>query len=609
MVEPIHNDKTVAAAGLAASFSKAFVETFDCEIGLVPCAVGGTSLADWAVGGDLYNAALAKARAAQTNSEICAILWHQGESDMGNANYALQFKAIIDSLIEDLGLDADKIVIITGEIGEFRGASGENLNNRLTTISEYYENYGVADASGLTAEADGKHFDAPSLRVFGYRYFDIFYNCVTGKNYEFDEDPDSYRITPESTNDGYLSKVDFEEQTVGTEYSGGGNINSYVSYNAKNGVFSIAGDESNKYLALTHIGDTNQPYIDIPLSKDINGGVIVVEGSFMLSENSLSNGELIKLIDSTNTGSKFLRLIYLKEGGELCNMTGSTVGDSLGVSLSSTEFTKIKIVLNIDKNTKDIYVNGRLVGDGLALHTDSAADYTFTKARIMQYKASNAGTVYFDDYAVYETEDYLLNADFDGLVAGTVYSGTNSESLGNGVTGYLRGSEIQVVADAEGGNYVGLKSAEAYSTSAYLDAAISVTAGTKIVIEGRFLINEGFAGGGDLLKLVLSSGSITLIHVDADGELYNVVYNGNSASRGEALGVKLYYEEWTPIKVICDLENNTKEIYVNGYKIEGSFTLNESGTKEVVPTKIRIMQFKKNGGGTLYLDDLKCYYM
>ena len=47
MKEPIHQDKKAAGVGLAASFAKAFVETFDQEILLVPCAYGGTSLSQW----------------------------------------------------------------------------------------------------------------------------------------------------------------------------------------------------------------------------------------------------------------------------------------------------------------------------------------------------------------------------------------------------------------------------------------------------------------------------------------------------------------------------------------------------------------------------------
>ena len=96
MVEPIHDDKSAAGVGLAASFAKGFVDAFDCEVGLIPGAYGGTSLGDWAVNGTYYNRALEMAKAAQQDSEICAILWHQGESNQNSSsNYATKLKTIL----------------------------------------------------------------------------------------------------------------------------------------------------------------------------------------------------------------------------------------------------------------------------------------------------------------------------------------------------------------------------------------------------------------------------------------------------------------------------------------------------------------------------------
>ena len=197
MQEPIHNDKPdVAGVGLGASFAKAFVDTFDCELGLIPAAFGGTSLADWEPDGYYYTRALEMAIEAQKNSEICAILWHQGEADQSNKNYASELKVILDSFISDLRLDADDIVIITGQLGEFRSESASNVNNALIELSSYYKNYGIASSSGLTAQDVTTHFDAASLRVFGYRYFSIFYKKITGKNYYFNEDPNAYYLEP-----------------------------------------------------------------------------------------------------------------------------------------------------------------------------------------------------------------------------------------------------------------------------------------------------------------------------------------------------------------------------------------------------------------------------
>mgnify|MGYP000999236259 CR=1 FL=1 len=51
---------------------------FHCNVGLIPCADGGTSLDDWAVGGLLYDNAVFQAKLAQRTSELSGILWHQG---------------------------------------------------------------------------------------------------------------------------------------------------------------------------------------------------------------------------------------------------------------------------------------------------------------------------------------------------------------------------------------------------------------------------------------------------------------------------------------------------------------------------------------------------
>ncbi|MBO4979098.1 MAG: hypothetical protein J6D16_01680 [Clostridia bacterium] len=207
MQEPIHYDSAYAGIGLAASFAKAFVETFDCELGLIPAAVGGSGVSRWKksyTGEDgLYATAIERAKAAQKTSNICAILWHQGETNRNSTTYAKHFKEVIDPMIEDLGLDKNKLVIITGELGAWEDYQVDLVNSALAAIEEegYYPNYGVASQEGLTnieRSQGSNHFDSPSLRVFGYRYFEAFYEELMGKecSYEYSQDPDDYRIDP-----------------------------------------------------------------------------------------------------------------------------------------------------------------------------------------------------------------------------------------------------------------------------------------------------------------------------------------------------------------------------------------------------------------------------
>ena len=239
MEEPIHTDKSSAGVGLAASFAKAFVDTFDCEVGLIPAAYGGTSLAQWKKGGTYYNRALEMARAAQEDSEICAILWHHGGS--GDTEYGEKLNAIIDSFIADLGLDRGKVVIVTGETCYSVEEERRNMTHaELESLIDVYPRYGVASAKSLTMNSDNSHFDAASLRVFGYRYFDIFKTYVTGEHYEFDDNPEHYFIGEKRDPDsGYVGpEDDVDPSLTKVEVFGTIEADTFVSSSNKDSDFS-----------------------------------------------------------------------------------------------------------------------------------------------------------------------------------------------------------------------------------------------------------------------------------------------------------------------------------------------------------------------------------
>ena len=140
MEEPIFTDKPTAGVGPAASFAKAYVETYGETLGLIPGAVGGTSLAEWAVGGTLYNNAVAMAnKAIAEGTEIVAILWHQGESDTTNNSYSDQLKAIIDALYVELGLDTEAVPFITGELFEQGLAEENRVGRKFFPLFNYAE--------------------------------------------------------------------------------------------------------------------------------------------------------------------------------------------------------------------------------------------------------------------------------------------------------------------------------------------------------------------------------------------------------------------------------------------------------------------------------------
>ncbi|CAA3022781.1 Hypothetical predicted protein [Olea europaea subsp. europaea] len=74
----------LVGVGLGMSFANYVLEK-DSNIGvigLVPCAFGGSVIADWRQGSPLYDRLMKRSKAAlEDGGEIQALLWYQGESD------------------------------------------------------------------------------------------------------------------------------------------------------------------------------------------------------------------------------------------------------------------------------------------------------------------------------------------------------------------------------------------------------------------------------------------------------------------------------------------------------------------------------------------------
>ncbi|XP_019180224.1 PREDICTED: probable carbohydrate esterase At4g34215 [Ipomoea nil] len=74
-------------------------------IGLVPCAIGGTSITQWSRGTTLYNKTLERAAAAlRDGGKIRALLWYQGETEaqIGVGSFALEVPRFFTSIRQDL---------------------------------------------------------------------------------------------------------------------------------------------------------------------------------------------------------------------------------------------------------------------------------------------------------------------------------------------------------------------------------------------------------------------------------------------------------------------------------------------------------------------------
>lgn len=188
--EPLHADKGSAGAGLGMSFGLNMTESGPIHrVGLVPCAVGGSPLARWMPGGDLYANALARAREAMKSGRLTGILWHQGEANAGSAadasTYAARLVETLTQFRKDLGQGDVRIAL--GELGPYLEKweakhdsihHWRTINAQLREAAAKLPNCRVVSAEGLGCNPDLLHFDTASLRTFGERYADALKGAV-----------------------------------------------------------------------------------------------------------------------------------------------------------------------------------------------------------------------------------------------------------------------------------------------------------------------------------------------------------------------------------------------------------------------------------------------
>ena len=198
MYAPVNPDRKTAGINLAESFAVRYRADKGVDVGIIPCADGGTCLDQWAVGGLLFDHACYMAELASRTSTIAAVLWHQGENDTTPERaplYEEKVMKIFNTFRERLQLH--DVPFIVGGLGDFvydfypaeRHSGITSVNNSLQNIAKTQRMIGFASAKGLRSNPDNLHFCALALREFGERYYEQFLK-LEDKNKVFSEKPD-----------------------------------------------------------------------------------------------------------------------------------------------------------------------------------------------------------------------------------------------------------------------------------------------------------------------------------------------------------------------------------------------------------------------------------
>ena len=119
MSEPINPDRYIFGGGfhsgisLAASFANEYAGHFNRQVGLIPCADGGTTVTQWQPGSILFDHCVMQAKLAMRSSELRGILWHQGESDCDSDEnlemYEERVRRVLCGIREQLGMSQEQL--------------------------------------------------------------------------------------------------------------------------------------------------------------------------------------------------------------------------------------------------------------------------------------------------------------------------------------------------------------------------------------------------------------------------------------------------------------------------------------------------------------------
>ncbi len=182
MFRPVTPDRHTSGVCLAESFAEAYAKKYGVEVGLIPCADGGTRIDQWLPGSLLYDHAIFQAKLAERTSTIAGILWHQGESDCVEARiapYEKKLRHMIASIRRDLSLE--DVPFLLGELGGFLAEHEAEflhnypaINEAIRAMADESRRIGVVSAKGLASNADKLHFSTEALHGFGLRYFELF---------------------------------------------------------------------------------------------------------------------------------------------------------------------------------------------------------------------------------------------------------------------------------------------------------------------------------------------------------------------------------------------------------------------------------------------------
>ena len=168
-------DPKVAENGVGPGMSFGLGAFHDLQpetVGVVMCAVSGTTISKWLPGRSVYTNCIDQVHAA--GGHIDGILFLQGESDATNESdanaWAKRFSTVLKGFKTDLGSD---VPFVIGQIGKIT-ASGfgyqKTVRSQQAKAATAHPGLAMITTTDLPTGSDGLHFTDASYKTIGTRF-------------------------------------------------------------------------------------------------------------------------------------------------------------------------------------------------------------------------------------------------------------------------------------------------------------------------------------------------------------------------------------------------------------------------------------------------------
>ncbi|KAF7069598.1 hypothetical protein CFC21_075208 [Triticum aestivum] len=173
--EPLHqgiDGNRTCGVGPGMSFANAVLRSGGARgaaVALVPCAVGGTRMAEWGKGSELYDDMVRRARVAvETGGRIGAVLWYQGESDTVRWADASEYGRRMGALVRDLRQDLAMPHLLLIQVGLASGLGQYTEVVREAQKGLKLRNVRFVDAMGLPFQDGHLHLNTQAQVQLGH---------------------------------------------------------------------------------------------------------------------------------------------------------------------------------------------------------------------------------------------------------------------------------------------------------------------------------------------------------------------------------------------------------------------------------------------------------